>query len=258
MNGESEVRVTLEIAASASTLWKFFTDPVRFASWMGPGAAVELREGGELTVRYPGGVVVRGEVLEVEPERRVAWSWRYEGAPAGSLTRVIVLLEPVARGTRVTLRHMGVREAEARRGHLVGWRHYVGALAAASTREEHAPAAEEAAAAYTEAWRETDDERRRQLLERCWSVEAVLWDQRSYAVGREELCAAIGAAQRFAPGARLERAGSVALAHHFVRWSWRIVGPSGEHWAHGTNVGELDGEGRLQKLVVFWDPPAAG
>jgi uncharacterized protein YndB with AHSA1/START domain len=49
---------------------------------------------------------LEGEFLEVDPPRKLAHSWHVVGAP-GAPTTVTYLLEPLAGGTRVTLRHSG-------------------------------------------------------------------------------------------------------------------------------------------------------
>ena len=62
-----------------------------------------------------------GRVLACEPPRRMLWSWALEGEAAAEPMRVEFVLEPVAEGTRLTVRHSGDRPrpvAEAFRG---GW-----------------------------------------------------------------------------------------------------------------------------------------
>ena len=82
--------------------------------------------GGRLRVGYPTGQVAGGRVVAVEPDRRIVFTWGYEGdgqaGPAGSST-VEITLEPVADGTEVRLRHSGLPAGEPPLAHLAGWRH---------------------------------------------------------------------------------------------------------------------------------------
>jgi uncharacterized protein YndB with AHSA1/START domain len=96
------VEVALTIAARPETIFRYFTDPGRFAHWMGEASALDPEPGGRLRVGYPTGQVAAGQVVAVEPGRRIVFTWGYEGdgepVPAGSST-VEITLEPVADGT---------------------------------------------------------------------------------------------------------------------------------------------------------------
>jgi uncharacterized protein YndB with AHSA1/START domain len=48
------------IAARPETVFRYFTDPVRFARWMGRGSMLDPRPGGRLRVGYPTGQVAGG------------------------------------------------------------------------------------------------------------------------------------------------------------------------------------------------------
>jgi len=50
----------------------YFTDSAHWAAWWGAGSTIDARAGGRVLIRYPNGVQVSGEVIEVaEPERIV-------------------------------------------------------------------------------------------------------------------------------------------------------------------------------------------
>ena len=119
------VEVTLVIAARPGTIFRYFTDPARFARWMG-----------EASVSTPSPAAACGSATR--PGRPPAAGWwpstgpadrlhlGYEGdrqaVPAGSST-VEITLEPVADGTEVRLRHPGLPAGEPPLAHLAGWRH---------------------------------------------------------------------------------------------------------------------------------------
>jgi uncharacterized protein YndB with AHSA1/START domain len=118
------VEVTLVIAARPGTIFRYFTDPARFARWMGEASVLDPEPGGRLRVRYPTGQVAGGRVVAVEPDRRIVFTWGHEGdgqaVPAGSST-VEITLEPVADGTEVRLRHSGLPAGEPPLAHVADW-----------------------------------------------------------------------------------------------------------------------------------------
>lgn len=65
---------------------------------------------------------VEGEVLEVDPPRRLVQTWKpsWDDAPG---TKVIYTLEPIETGTRVTVKHSGFTSASSCEGHGAGWEH---------------------------------------------------------------------------------------------------------------------------------------
>ena len=90
----TELTFELAVAARPETVFAYFTDPERFARWMGPGASLGSHG---FRVAYPGGNVVVGEVVEADSPHRVVLTWGYEAGepalPAGA-TRIEIRLEP--------------------------------------------------------------------------------------------------------------------------------------------------------------------
>src|ERR1700759_2034009 len=98
---------TVLIKARPETVFRFFTDSARWASWWGAGSAIDARPGGQLLIRYPDGTVAAGEVLEVVVPERLAFSYGFVNGqpfPAGA-SRVTIHLEAEGAGTRVHLEH---------------------------------------------------------------------------------------------------------------------------------------------------------
>ncbi len=131
------LRHELLIAAPPEVVFGYFTDPARMVSWMGVEALLDPRPGGALRVDVNGRDVVVGEFVEVEPARRVVFTWGYEGADrvvAAGSTRVEVTLAPEAEGTRLILEHHEL-VGGARDAHAEGWTHYLDRLMAAAAGE---------------------------------------------------------------------------------------------------------------------------
>jgi uncharacterized protein YndB with AHSA1/START domain len=108
---------------------------------MGIAASVEPRPGGLFRIDLNGRDVARGACVEVIPDRRLVFTWGWEGGshgiPPGATTVTIDLL-PEKGGTRVLLRHSGLR-GDHRGRHAQGWTHYAARLKTAAEGGEPGP-----------------------------------------------------------------------------------------------------------------------
>lgn len=116
-------------------MWRALADDAFRAAWW-PDLELDVRPGGRFVERWRDrdGVEkrTRGEVLEAVPPRLLRLTWRDDDWPAA--TEVLVSLEPIPRGTRITLRHdgwdwLGEPGRELRPAHEEGWRAHLDALA---------------------------------------------------------------------------------------------------------------------------------
>jgi uncharacterized protein YndB with AHSA1/START domain len=126
--GSGDLVHEVRIAAPPEAVFPFFTDPAQYVRWKGRTAELEPESGGLYRVDIDGNVV-RGEFVEVDPPRRVVFTWGWEGGPLppGSTT-VEVDLTPDGDGTIVRLTHRGLPE-EAKSEHAAGWEHFLPRLA---------------------------------------------------------------------------------------------------------------------------------
>ena len=126
----------VRVAAPPEAVFEFLVDPAKIVRWMGEAADVEPRVGGAVRMSIDGNVA-RGELVELDRPRRVAFTWGWEGGgpvPPGSST-VVFDLAPDGDGTLVRLTHRDLPE-EAREIHGHGWDRFLPRLAAAATRGE--------------------------------------------------------------------------------------------------------------------------
>jgi uncharacterized protein YndB with AHSA1/START domain len=131
MADQLEVYRELKIDARPEVVFAFFTDATKLLEWIGIEATLEPLPGGLFRVSPNGKDVIRGEFVEVIPNRRVVFTWGYEepgDRPAAGSSTVEVTLEPRDGGTLLRLRHTGLAKA-AREKHELGWTHYLGRLA---------------------------------------------------------------------------------------------------------------------------------
>ena len=107
------------------------------------GLAVDLdpRPGGIYRVTPNEREVIRGEFVEIVPNRKVSFTWGWErggpDVPAGS-TRVDIELIPENGGTRVRLVHNHLPNA-VREQHAFGWNHHFGRLKVAAEGGDPGP-----------------------------------------------------------------------------------------------------------------------
>lgn len=108
---------------------------------------------------------------------------------------------------------------------------------------------------YGAAWSAPDDETRSRLLHAAWADDGRYQDPNSDVQGRDALDAHIAGFQSRFPGARIERVGAAANHHGAILFRWRIVARDGTALLSGQDYAELDGNGRITKIVGFFDTP---
>ncbi len=126
--GIRPIDIEVDLPVSADVAWRAITDPDRVIDWftnaspVGPVGSVYRLDFGD-------GSVVSGEILELEPGRRLVHLWRWEGADDAETTRVAWTVTPTAGGSTVRLVHDGWAEAgldaAARDDHEGYWAGYL-------------------------------------------------------------------------------------------------------------------------------------
>lgn len=125
--------LTLErrFAASPAAVYAAWTRPELLAGWWGPRhtrvetAEVDARVGGRFRVVLveEGGArhEVSGVYSEVEPGRKLVFSWAWSGAPPERASRVTVAFRAVPGGTELTLLHDRFADPDTAARHRRGW-----------------------------------------------------------------------------------------------------------------------------------------
>ena len=128
------------VPLDADETFALVTRPDRLRRWQAITARVDLRAGGAYRWTIVPGHTARGTFTEVEPGKRVVFSWGWEGddaLPPGAST-VIITLEPAPGGTTIRLVHEGLTgEQEAM--HAEGWNHYLSRLTKAAAGGDAGP-----------------------------------------------------------------------------------------------------------------------
>ena len=122
--------VSTRIAAPPDVVFPYFTDPVLLTKWLADTAELDARPGGIFAIAIRSGPQARGTYVEVDPPRRVVFTWGVPDRPelAPGSTTVEVTLEPDGDDTVVTLTHRGLDEPQSE-SHQEGWTRFLGELA---------------------------------------------------------------------------------------------------------------------------------
>jgi uncharacterized protein YndB with AHSA1/START domain len=89
------VRREVTLPVEPERAWELITDPEELEGWLADEVELEPEEGGDVHVTFDDGEQRWGTVEEVEPERRLVFSW--------GDSRVEWTLDPVDGGTRLVV-----------------------------------------------------------------------------------------------------------------------------------------------------------
>lgn len=136
MSTRNPVVARVRIAARPEVVFPYFTDGELAVTWIAEKAELDPRPGGVFALDIDGGRA-RGSFVEVDPPRRVVFTWGMPGdseLPPGTSTVEVVL---VADGdeTVVTLTHRDL-PAGRRPSHQEGWERHLGTLVGTSLSQD--------------------------------------------------------------------------------------------------------------------------
>jgi uncharacterized protein YndB with AHSA1/START domain len=245
---------TVVIEAEPETVFRFFSDSDRWASWWGKGSTIEPHVGGRVLIRHPGGVEVSGEVTDVQPPGRIAFTYGYAKGTAkpAETSLVTIRLEGDGKGaTRLHLLHT-FAEAAMRDEHVQGWRYQLALFGNLVASEAFAGAAD-IVDGWFAAWSDPAAATREATLSRIASEQVRFRDRFSLIDGMEDLRPHLAAVHRFMPGMRLEREGDIRHCQGTVLADWIARGPDGQERGRGTNVFVLGSGARIDSVIGFWN-----
>jgi uncharacterized protein YndB with AHSA1/START domain len=246
---------TILINAPRESVFRYFTDSARWASWWGAGSTIDARPGGRIYIRYPEGTEVAGEVVEVHPPERIVFTYGYVAGnpiPPGS-SRVTIQLSAERGATRLTLTHE-LESADVRDQHVQGWRYQLSVFSNVVADDVNSGAAA-VIDAWFDSWAEPVAAAREQTLARIAATDVRFHDRYSNINSLTELFPHIAAAQHFMPGMRMRRSGDVRHCQGTLLADFAIVGPDGTERARGTNVFVFGPDGRIASATGLMDPP---
>jgi hypothetical protein len=111
---------------------------------------------------------------------------------------------------------------------------------------------------YLAAWNERDAARRRALIARVWTEDAMYVDAHRRGVGHDGIDSMIATAQSQFNGYVLRLASSIEAHNGYVRFSWAAGGtPEAPLYLGGTDFGMVAPDGRLKSIAGFVDAAPA-
>jgi uncharacterized protein YndB with AHSA1/START domain len=120
-----EVSVTRHYPQSIEKVWEGLTSEDAISEWLMParGLVAEVGCRFEMSCTNEDGDedIYRCEVLELDPPKRMRWSWVLVGNEARGATEVEFRLKPKEDGTEVTVYHRGDRDKEMLERFKSGW-----------------------------------------------------------------------------------------------------------------------------------------
>lgn len=107
------------------------------------------------------------------------------------------------------------------------------------------------------AYCEADATARRALVEQVWAPDGMLIDPPIDGVGHDGIVAMVDAVLGHYPGHVFARTTGVDVHHDVARYGWKLTAPGGDVVLTGMDVADLDGAGRLVRIVGFFGEPPA-
>ncbi|HSK52202.1 MAG TPA: SRPBCC domain-containing protein [Clostridia bacterium] len=128
------IRLTATTTGSPAAAWAALTEPAKVLEWFTEATPVGA-VGAPYRLDFGDGSVIEGRIVELEPGRRLAYTWAWADAEPRGETLVSWTIEALpAGGTAVTLEHGGWAEAGAdeatRNDHAGYWEGYLEDLVA--------------------------------------------------------------------------------------------------------------------------------
>ncbi len=113
-----EFTISDVVAASPDAVYDAWMSSEEHAAMTGGEAKIDPRVGGAFTA-WDG--YIEGRTIALEAGRRIVQSWRTsEFEPDDPDSEIEVTLEPIADGTKITLRHSKIPDGQS--GYEQGWR----------------------------------------------------------------------------------------------------------------------------------------
>ena len=147
---EPSLTLVRRFRASLDAVFEACTDPAKLRLWFGPAdftvtyMEADARVGGRLFFRMTGPqgtMAAEGTYRVVDPPHRIVLTWTWvEGLPGttpeSASSLVTFALEPEGTGTRLTLTHEGLPDADEAQSHTEGWTEALEKLAKLIDAEE--------------------------------------------------------------------------------------------------------------------------
>jgi len=107
---------------------------------------------------------------------------------------------------------------------------------------------------HLKAYCEPDPATRAELLAAVWAPTGALFDPPFEGEGLDAIAAMTDVVLTHYAGHTFRRTTDIDAHHAFARYGWELVAPDGTVAVTGTDIVEIDAEGRLTRIVGFFGP----
>lgn len=107
---------------------------------------------------------------------------------------------------------------------------------------------------FGQAWNEPDEKKREQLINDSWAKDGIYLDPTTEIHGRENLLPMLTHYFSTYPNAKVIQTSNYDQHHSIYRVSWKVILENGEQLVEGTDVGQLNKDGKLVRLNSFFGP----
>jgi uncharacterized protein YndB with AHSA1/START domain len=246
-----ELERTVVIHARPAEVFAFFTDSSRWARWWGAGSTIDPVSGGAVLIRYPNGVEVVGDVVDIAPPRRLVFTFGFASgapiAPGGS--RVTITLTSHREGTVLHLSH-AFADGHARDLHVQGWRYQLSVFANVVADAVNADL-ETMIDNWFAAWSEDDESASARRLAGVADTDVTFRNAFSALSGIADLVPHIAATRRFTPSRSIRREGGVRHCQGTLLVDWCTLDAASTPVGSGTSVFTLNLDRKIQSVVGF-------
>lgn len=99
---------------------------------------------------------------------------------------------------------------------------------------------------------EPERAKRAELIAEAWNEDGVLLDPPFDGAGHAGIAGMVDVLLQHYPDHRFERTTDVDAHHDHARYGWALVAPDGATAVEGVDFAELDGDGKLVRVVGFF------
>jgi ketosteroid isomerase-like protein len=107
---------------------------------------------------------------------------------------------------------------------------------------------------YSQAWNESNNQSRMDIIASFWTEKSVYEDPADNAKGKAAFKNVIDKFWKGFPGASFEM-GTVLSKGNFHTWSWKIFDQQKNLMLSGVDYAETNDQNQMLHLIGFWDPP---
>ena len=140
-----EIKKELVIKSPPSKVFKAITDPQQLTQWFPDVAFIDPKIGGKISFKFsksnPDNVIqdhiIEGEIIELEKNKKIAYTWGQQDNSEFPLTQVSWNLEKIGIGmTRVIIIHRGFTDEKLMNTYSDGWSWFMGRLSIFATPKQ--------------------------------------------------------------------------------------------------------------------------